>query len=110
MTDGENVVTATLGAAKDLVNSYVEDYSSGIQDGTYDDKQGLETAEQASAAFDLMIPALAKTYDAAKALLNAFGGNTPDWLRQEASALEEALAAVDTAATPEALPPAASRP
>jgi hypothetical protein len=29
--------------------------------------------------------------DAAKALLDAFGGNTPDWLRKEAIALEKAL-------------------
>lgn len=104
MADGKNVVAATLGAVKDLVDSHVEDYSSGIEDGTYDDKAGLETAERASEAFDRMIPALAKTYDAAKALLEAFGGNTPDWLRDEAVALEEALAAVKASAEPETKP------
>jgi hypothetical protein len=110
MADGENVVGTALGAVKDLVDSHVEDYSTGIADGTYDDKAGLTAAEQTSKTFDRMIPALASAYDAAKALLDAFGGNTPDWLRDEAIALEEALSAINAAAGLEAQPAAAPGP
>ncbi len=36
---------------------------------------------------------------AARAMLDAFGGNTPDWLTEEAKALEAALEAVNDAAS-----------
>ena len=39
---------------------------------------------------------------ASQAMLDAFGGNTPDWLAVEAKALEDALEAITSAdATPE---------
>lgn len=45
---------------------------------------------------------LTNLIESAQALLDAYGGDTPDWLRAEATALEKAIGEMrDAAATPE---------
>jgi hypothetical protein len=96
-----NVVAVALGAARVVMESYLEDFRSGIEEGLYDDKEGLKKAEAAAQTLDRMAPALAKAYVAAAALLTAYGDDIPDSMREEFAALESAVNAVEAASAPE---------
>lgn len=106
-TPGEGVVQV-LGAAKEIVDSSVEDFQSGVRDGTYEaDEANLArlAGNQATAeSLGRLIPAISALYSASQAVLDAMGGWTPDFLKDEAPDLEDAIIAVDACAVTAAAP------
>jgi hypothetical protein len=108
-------------AAKDLFDAYGGDVPSWLRKEAGKVEEMLFALRGAvgpgAAAFDpqhlgKLSGPLGDLYDAAKDMLDAYGGDTPDWLRDEAVRTEDAIFAIRELAVPVAecepvAPPAA---
>ncbi|MGY3582143.1 hypothetical protein ACVIGB_000933 [Bradyrhizobium sp. USDA 4341] len=99
-----------LATVKNIVDSSVSDFETGVEDGTYDSDEAnlskLADHQAAAESLGRLVPALSALYGTSKAVIDAMGGWPPDFLKEEASSLEDALIAVDACAVvnPEPIP------
>jgi len=91
-----------LAAVKDIVGSSVNDFQTGVDDGTYDSDEAnlsrLADNKAAAESLGRLAPALSTLYETSKAIIDAMGGWTPDFLKDEGPNLENAIVAVDACA------------